>query len=105
MPDTHIHASAIRVMAADRHVVDPNERHQYAHAEDQPKGAVAGDSERQPNHISFAGPPVAVKDRSRPRRINVPGSLGFPNYHDLALICPDEASRTPDPSSRFPPAT
>src|SRR6266542_820716 len=46
-------------------------RSEHAHRRDQPKRTVAGDGERKPNDVGFAGAPVAVQNRRRPLPIHI----------------------------------
>ena len=67
MPNTRVNATAVWIKTADNHVVDPDERSEYAHRGDEPERCIAGDSERQPYDVGLAGAPVPVKNRSRAR--------------------------------------
>src|SRR5438552_14153314 len=71
MPHAGVNAAAVGIKAADDHVVEADERSEHAHRRDQPKRTVAGDSERKPNDVGFAGPPIAVQNRRRALPIHI----------------------------------
>src|SRR5438094_3035486 len=71
MPHAGINATAVRIKAADDHVVEADECSEHAHRRDQPKRTVAGDSERKPNDVGLARSPVAVQNRRRALPIHI----------------------------------
>jgi len=71
MPNTRVNATSVWIKTADNHVVDPDERSEYAHRRDQPERCIAGDSERQPYDVGLAGSPVPIKNRCRARDIYI----------------------------------
>src|SRR5437879_3544944 len=71
MPHARVDAAAVRIKAADDHVVDPDKRGQHAHRSDQPKGRITADCKREADDIGFARPPIAVQNRGRARNIDI----------------------------------
>src|SRR6266478_9304179 len=91
MANTCIYASAIRVVEANNHVVEADERRQCAHRRDQPERAVPRDGKRQSDDVGLACPPVAIQDGCSTGRINVTRTFGFPNddHAKTILACID----------------
>src|SRR6266480_6578840 len=80
MSHTRVDAAAVRIEAADDHVIDPNQRDEHAHQRDQPERSIAGHGESEADDIGFARAPVAVKNRSRARHINITRTLNVSCY-------------------------
>src|SRR5256886_2693948 len=85
MPDGCINAAAVRVEAADDHVVEPDEGGEHAHRSDQPERGVAGNRKGEADHVGFAGAPVAVQNRRRARNIDIARSLNVCWYQLIRL--------------------
>src|SRR5579859_4484271 len=82
MPHTGIDAAPIGIMAADDHVVQPDQGGQDRHGGDEPKGTVARYGKGQADDIGFAGPPISVQNRRRAWPIHIAGAFGRAgNYH------------------------
>ncbi len=81
MAHTSVDAAAIRVEAADNHVVESNERGEDAHQGDQPERSVASNGEGETDDVGFARTPVAVQNRGRTRRIHVARTLNVGGDH------------------------
>src|SRR5215471_7736791 len=86
MSDARVDSAAVGIMAADRHVVHPDERHQQTHRCDQPERTVTGDRKSQTDHVRLARAPVPIEDRRRAGCINVARPLRFPNDHILKSV-------------------
>src|SRR6266566_6161113 len=67
MAHARVNAAAIRIEAADDHVVETNERGEHAHQGDEPERCVAGNGKSETDDVGFARAPVAVKNRGRAR--------------------------------------
>ncbi len=67
MANTRINTAAVRIKAADDHVVDADERGEDTHRGDEPEGSVAGDSKGKADDVGFARAPVAIKNGGRAR--------------------------------------
>src|SRR5438132_2464257 len=80
-----INAAAVRVKAADDHVVKADECSEHAHRRDQPKRCVSSDGESQHNHIGLARPPVAVKNCRRALPIHIARPLNVCWYQLIRL--------------------
>src|SRR6266513_118124 len=80
MSHTRVDAAAVRIEAADDHVIDPNQRDEHAHQGDQPERSVAGHGEREADDIGFARAPIAVKNRGRTRHIDIARTLNVSWY-------------------------
>src|SRR5438309_8178535 len=80
MPHAGINATAVRIKAADDHVVEADECSEHAHRRDQPKRTVAGDSERKPNDVGLARSPVAVQNGGRAFPIDIARTLNVGWY-------------------------
>src|SRR3954452_2173000 len=80
MSHTRVDAAAVRIEAADDHVIDPNQRDEHAHQRDQPERSIAGHRESEANDIGFARTPVAVKNCSRARHIDIARTLNISCY-------------------------
>src|SRR5947199_9099363 len=89
MPDGCINAAAVRVEAADDHVVEPDQGGEHAHRSDQPERGVACNRKGQADHVGLARPPVAVQNCRRARNIDIARSLNVCWYQ---LIDSNEAS-------------
>src|SRR5258707_10245906 len=85
MPDGWINAAAVRVEAADDHVVEADEGGEHAHRSDQPERGVARDSERKPNDVGLARPPIAVQNRGRALPVHIARSLNVCWYQLIRL--------------------
>src|SRR5437773_8783498 len=85
MPHAGVNAAAVGIKAADDHVVEADECSEHAHRRDQPKRTVACDSERKPNDVGLARPPVAIKDCRRARNIDIARSLNVCWYQLIRL--------------------
>src|SRR6266487_567115 len=71
MPHARVDAAAVRVEAADDHVVQADKRGEHAHGRDEPERCVTGDGECETNDVGFARAPIAVKNRGRARHIDI----------------------------------
>ena len=71
MTHAGVDAAAIRIEAADDHVVEPDERGEHAHRGDQPERRVPGDRESKADDVGFARAPIAVKNRRRALPIHI----------------------------------
>src|SRR2546423_10145425 len=80
MPHAGVDAAAVRIEATDDHVIDPNQRDEHAHKGDEPERGVVGDGEGEADDIGFARAPIAVKNRSRARHIDIARSLNVGCY-------------------------
>src|SRR2546423_1020906 len=80
MSHTRVDAAAVRIEATDDHVIDPNQRDEHAHQRDQPERSVTGHGESEADDIGFARPPIAVKNRSRARHIDIARTLNVSCY-------------------------
>src|SRR5437667_809014 len=85
MPHAGVNAAAVGIKAADDHVVEADECSEHAHRRDQPKRTVACDSERKPNDVGLARPPVAIKDCRRALPIHIARSLNVCWYQLIRL--------------------
>src|SRR2546421_12926948 len=85
MPHAGVNPAAVRIQAADDHVVEADECSEHAHRRDQPERSVTGDRERKPNDVGLARPPVAVKDRSRALPVHIARSLNVCWYQLIRL--------------------
>src|SRR5437773_6989278 len=85
MAHTRVNTAPVRIKPADDHVVEADQRRKHAHRRDQPERCVAGDRERETDHIGFAGTPVAVKNRSRALPIDIARTLNVRWYQFLRL--------------------
>src|SRR5436190_930244 len=85
MPHAGVNAAAVGIKAADDHVVEADECSEHAHRRDQPKRTVACDSERKPNDVGLARPPVAVKNCRRALPIHIARSLNVCWYQLIRL--------------------
>src|SRR4029077_15425446 len=85
MAHTCVNTAAIRVQAADHHVIDPDQGGEHAHRCDEPERGVTGDGEREPDNISFARAPVTIKNRGRALPGDVARPLNVGWYHDLPV--------------------
>ncbi len=75
MPHARINAAAVRIKAADDHVIDADERGENAHRRDEPERGIAGDGKGEADDVGFARAPVAVKNRGRARNIDIARAL------------------------------
>src|SRR5207249_7922330 len=75
MAHTGVDAAAIRIEAADNHVVESNERGEDAHQGDQPERSVTSDGEGETDDVGFARAPVAVQNRGGARCVHVARTL------------------------------
>ncbi len=66
-----INAAAVRVVAADGHVIDADQGGQQAHGGDEPEGTVAADGKGQADDVGLAGAPVAIENGGGAGRIDV----------------------------------
>src|SRR6267143_4787792 len=80
MSHTRVNAAAVRIEAADDHVIDPNQRNEHAHQRDQPERSVTGNGKGETDHVGFARAPVAVQDRGRARHIDIARPLNVGWY-------------------------
>src|SRR5207247_1838501 len=80
MSHTRVDTAPVRIKPADDHVVEADQRRKHAHRRDQPERCVAGDRERETDHIGFAGTPVAVKNRRRALPIDIARTLNVRWY-------------------------
>src|SRR5438132_6043174 len=85
MPHAGVNAAAVRVEAADDHVVEAHECSEHAHCRDQPERSVTGDRERKPNDVGLARPPIAIKDRRRALPVHIARSLNVCWYQLIRL--------------------
>src|SRR6266446_7644588 len=85
MPHTRVNTAAIRIKAADDHIIEPDERGQHAHRGDEPERCVASHGEGEADHVRFARPPIAVQDGGRARHINIARPLNVGWYHRCPL--------------------
>src|SRR5438445_12293293 len=85
MPHAGVNAAAVGIKTADDHVVEADEGSEHAHRCDQPKRAVACDSERKPNDVGLARPPIAVKNCRRALPIDIARSLNVCWYQLIRL--------------------
>src|SRR5438128_10520467 len=85
MPHAGVNAAAVGIKAADDHVVEADQCSEDAHCRDQPKRCVSGDSERKPNDVGLARPPIAVQNRRRALPINIARSLNVCWYQLIRL--------------------
>src|SRR2546426_11174561 len=85
MAHARVNAAAVRIKAADDHVVEANERGEHAHQGDEPERCVASDSKGEAYDIGFARAPIAVKNRSRARNIDVARTLNVGCYQLIRL--------------------
>jgi len=81
VPDAGVDTAAVRIMAADYHVVNAHERGKQGHGGNEPKRRVARDGESEPDDVGFAGAPVAVEDGSGARPIDVAWTFGVADDH------------------------
>src|SRR5436190_5406893 len=85
MPHAGVNAAAVGIKAADDHVVEADECSEHAHRRDQPKRTVACDSERKPNDVGLARPPIAVQNRRRALPVHIARSLNVCWYQLIRL--------------------
>ena len=85
MPHARVNAAAIRIKAADDHVVDADERSENAHCGDQPERGVTGHGKGEADDVSFARAPIAVQDGGRARRVDIARTLDVAWYQFLRL--------------------
>src|SRR5438128_6814984 len=85
MSHTRVDTAPVRIKPADDHVVEADQRRKHAHRRDQPERCVAGDRERETDHIGFAGTPVAVQNRSRARHIYIARTFNVGWYQLMRL--------------------
>ena len=81
VPHARIHAAAVRIKAADDHVIDADERGENAHGGDEPERCIAGNRECEADDVGFARAPVAVKNRGRARHIDIARAPNVSWYH------------------------
>ena len=81
MAHTGVHTAAIGVVLADRHVIDAHKRGEQAHGQDEPERTIPRHRKRQADDICLAGPPIAVKNRSRACPSDIARSLRSTRYH------------------------
>src|ERR1700747_808087 len=86
MPNAGINPASLRIVTADGHVVYADKRHQDTHPNDQPERAVSSYGKCQADYVRFAGAPIAVKDCSGPRRINIARPFGPGNDHPMVIV-------------------
>src|SRR6266481_4115661 len=85
MPHAGVNAAAVRIKAADDHVVEADECSEHAHRRDQPERSVTADRERKPNDVGLARPPIAIKDRRRALPVHIARSLNVCWYQLIRL--------------------
>src|SRR5437660_5842524 len=85
MPHAGVNPAAVRIQAADDHVVEADECSEHAHRSDQPERSVTGDRERKPNDVGLARAPIAVKNRRRALPIHIARSLNVCWYQLIRL--------------------
>src|SRR5213594_2276643 len=85
MPHAGVNAAAVGIKAADDHVVEADECSEHAHRRDQPKRTVSGDSERKPDDIRLARPPIAIKNCRRALPVHIARSLNVCWYQLIRL--------------------
>src|SRR5215813_14074417 len=81
MPDARIHASAVRIMTADDHVINSYQCGKHAHRGDQPEGGVSRDGKCEADDVGFARAPVPVKNGCGARAVNVTWTPGQTSDH------------------------
>jgi hypothetical protein len=85
MSHTRVDTAPVRIKPADDHVVEADQRRKHAHRRDQPERCVAGDRERETDHVGFAGTPVAVQNRSPARHIHIARTFNVGWYQLIRL--------------------
>ena len=88
MTHARINPAAVRVEAADDHIVQANERGEDAHQGDEPERGVASDSKGEADDVGFARAPVAVKNRGCARNVDVARTLnvGWDHFSRLSSL-------------------
>src|SRR5438876_6012607 len=85
MSHAGVNAAAVRIKAADDHVVEADECSEHAHRRDQPKRTIAGDSERKPNDVGLTRPPIAIKNCRRALPVHIARSFNVCWYQLIRL--------------------
>src|SRR6266568_6244913 len=85
MTHAGVDTTAVRVQAADHHVIQADQRGQHAHRGDQPERSVTSNGEGQTDYVGLARAPVAVQNRRRALPIDIARSLNVGWYQLIRL--------------------
>src|SRR6266568_5527875 len=80
MAHTRVDSAAVRIQAADDHVVDADKGGENAHRGDEPERGITADGKGKADDVGFARAPIAVKNRSRAGYIDIARTLNVGWY-------------------------
>src|SRR6266568_8574410 len=80
MAHTRVDSAAVRIQAADDHVVDADKGGENAHRGDEPERGITADGKGKADDVGFARAPIAVQNRGRARYIDIARTLNVGWY-------------------------